>query len=86
MLIKKTAGCNLRDFHDTIRKRFTISGVRLLCRFVESRTLSEVLAIAVKVFYDEKITKVSKLHGIVACELSSATFGPAQWWMLLEQV
>ena len=39
-----------------------------------------------KVFYDKKITQVKKLNGIVACELSAATYGSDQWWVLLEKV
>ena len=39
-----------------------------------------------KVYYDKKVTKVKKLLGLVACELSSATYGATVWWVLLEEV
>ena len=39
-----------------------------------------------KVYYDKKVTKAKKLHGLVACELSSATYGATVWWVLLEEV
>ena len=33
--------------------------------------------------YNRKETKVTALHGAVACELGTSNYGKDQWWMLV---